>query len=110
IDDAANSLAFKRNQRSTMRRSHHSQLVLASVLFLSSFLGLSLAHIDRIQAGEQESPARLNRALPRSAPERQGISSSDLLAFVDAADNQIDQMHSFMLVRHGHVVAEGWWT
>jgi CubicO group peptidase (beta-lactamase class C family)/predicted glycoside hydrolase/deacetylase ChbG (UPF0249 family) len=50
-----------------------------------------------------------SRGLPRSAPERQGISSSDLLAFIEAADKEIDQMHSLMLVRHGHVVAEGWW-
>ena len=49
-------------------------------------------------------------ALPRSAPEQQGVSSSDLLAFVEAADKEIDQMHSFMLVRHGYVVAEGWWS
>jgi CubicO group peptidase (beta-lactamase class C family) len=49
------------------------------------------------------------RALPRSTPERQGISSSALLAFIEEADN-IDAMHSFMLVRHGHVVAEGWWA
>jgi CubicO group peptidase (beta-lactamase class C family) len=49
-------------------------------------------------------------ALPRSAPERQGISPSAILAFVEAADTEIDAMHSFMLVRHGHVVAEGWWT
>jgi CubicO group peptidase (beta-lactamase class C family) len=49
-------------------------------------------------------------ALPRSTPERQGISPSSILAFVEAADTEIDAMHSFMLVRHGHVVAEGWWT
>ncbi len=50
-----------------------------------------------------------SRSLPRSTPDRQGISSSDILAFVEAADKEIDQMHSFMLVRHGRVVAEGWW-
>ena len=49
-------------------------------------------------------------ALPRSSPERQGIPSSAVLAFVEAADREIDQMHSFMLVRHGRVVAEGWWS
>src|SRR6185503_6102202 len=49
-------------------------------------------------------------ALPRSAPETQGVSSAGLLAFLEAADQQLDGMHSFMLVRHGHVVAEGWWT
>ena len=50
-----------------------------------------------------------SRSLPRSTPERQGISSADILDFVDAADRQIDTMNSFMLVRHGNVVAEGWW-
>ncbi len=54
--------------------------------------------------------AQSGPALPRSTPEEQGVSSSRLLAFVEAADTQIDAMHSFMLVRHGHVVAEGWWT
>lgn len=55
---------------------------------------------------------RLDKAslLPRSSPEQQGISSADILAFVEAADKEIDQMNSFMLVRHGHVVAEGWWA
>ncbi len=48
-------------------------------------------------------------SLPRSSPEAQGVSSADIRAFVEAADKQIDTMHSFMLVRHGHVVAEGWW-
>lgn len=49
-------------------------------------------------------------ALPRSRPEAQGVSSAGVLAFVEAADRQIDALHSFMLLRHGHVVAEGWWA
>ncbi|MHB1033251.1 MAG: serine hydrolase domain-containing protein [Pirellulales bacterium] len=48
--------------------------------------------------------------LPRSSAEAQGISSSAVLSFVEAADKSIDSMHSFMLLRHGHVVAEGWWS
>ena len=48
--------------------------------------------------------------LPRSAPEAQGVSSAAVLAFIDAADQKVDVMNSFMLVRHGNVVAEGWWT
>ena len=48
--------------------------------------------------------------LPRSSPEAQGIASAAILAFVHAAEKQIDALHSFMLVRHGHVVAEGWWS
>ena len=48
--------------------------------------------------------------MPRSSPEAQGIPSSALLAFVNAAEAKIDALHSFMVVRHGHVVAEGWWS
>lgn len=48
--------------------------------------------------------------LPRSSPEAQGVSSDGILSFVEAADRDIDSLHSFMLVRHGHVVAEGWWS
>jgi CubicO group peptidase (beta-lactamase class C family) len=29
---------------------------------------------------------------------------------IEAADKNIDSLHSFMLVRHGRVVAEGWWS
>ena len=54
--------------------------------------------------------AQKSASLPRSTPEQQGISSADLLAFVEAADREVDTMNSFMLVRHGHVVAEGWWA
>ena len=47
--------------------------------------------------------------LPRSSPEAQGVSSPALLEFVEAANKNIHSLHSFMLVRHGQVVAEGWW-
>jgi CubicO group peptidase (beta-lactamase class C family) len=46
--------------------------------------------------------------LPRSTPESQGISSEAVRDFVAAAD-KINTLHSFMLVRHGQVIAEGWW-
>jgi CubicO group peptidase (beta-lactamase class C family) len=48
--------------------------------------------------------------LPRSAPEAQGVSSAALLDFVEAAERQIDALHSVMIVRHGRVIAEGWWS
>ncbi len=48
--------------------------------------------------------------LPRSAPEAQGVASPGVLSFIDSADRQIASLNSFMLLRHGHVVAEGWWT
>lgn len=48
--------------------------------------------------------------LPRAVPESQGVSSAGVLDFVERADTEIDAMNSFMLVRHGRVVAEGWWA
>ncbi|MBX9626564.1 MAG: beta-lactamase family protein [Gemmataceae bacterium] len=48
--------------------------------------------------------------LPRSTPEEQGVSPRAVLAFVEAADRGIDSLHSVMIVRHGRVVAEGWWA
>ncbi len=47
--------------------------------------------------------------LPRSTPEAQGVSSAGIRAFVESANAQVDTMHSFMLVRHGQVIAEAWW-
>src|SRR5438067_1987859 len=46
--------------------------------------------------------------LPRSSPETQGISSAAVREFVEAVD-KINTLHSFMLLRHGHVIAEAWW-
>jgi CubicO group peptidase (beta-lactamase class C family) len=48
--------------------------------------------------------------LPYSAPEAQGIASSAILAFVEAAEREVESLHSFMLLRHGQVLAEGWWA
>jgi CubicO group peptidase (beta-lactamase class C family) len=47
--------------------------------------------------------------LPRSTPEAQGISSQAILAFIESADKNVNTMHSFMIVRHGQVISEGWW-
>ena len=47
--------------------------------------------------------------LPRSTPEEQGLSSSAMLEFLAAAKAQNLELHSLMLLRHGQVIAEGWW-
>jgi CubicO group peptidase (beta-lactamase class C family) len=48
--------------------------------------------------------------LPRSTPEAEGVSSAGILAFLEAVRQSKHELHSFMLVRHGRVVAEGWWS
>jgi CubicO group peptidase (beta-lactamase class C family) len=45
----------------------------------------------------------------RGAPEAQGIPTSAVLAFVDAAERGVHDLHSFILLRRGVVVAEGYW-
>jgi len=49
-------------------------------------------------------------SLPRSTPEAQGLASADILKLVDALDAGVHEIHSFMLLRHGQVVAEGFWS
>jgi len=46
--------------------------------------------------------------LPRSNPEAEGVSSKAILDFVRATRTSKTELHSFMLLRHGKVVAEGW--
>jgi CubicO group peptidase (beta-lactamase class C family) len=52
----------------------------------------------------------LAAGLPRSSPESQGVSSAAILSFIDEADKKIDSLHGFLFLRHGHVVAEGYWA
>lgn len=54
--------------------------------------------------------APVENKLPRSTPEAQGVSSDSILAFLDAIGTSQHEFHSFMLLRHGQVVAEGWWA
>lgn len=48
--------------------------------------------------------------LPRSVPEAEGVSSNAIISFLDAATKSKTEFHSFMLLRHGKVIAEGWWN
>ena len=46
-----------------------------------------------------------------STPEEEGISSRDILQFVEALEaSQPDAIHSVILRRHGNIVAAGWWA
>lgn len=47
---------------------------------------------------------------PRSTPEAQGVSSAALLELVDALEKRVNEIHSLVVVRRGHVIAEGWWA
>ncbi len=52
--------------------------------------------------------------LQRSIPELQGVSSKAIMEFIEEAEkirtaDMNQDFHSFMLLRHGYVIAEGWW-
>jgi len=47
--------------------------------------------------------------LPRSIPETEGVSSAGIIDFLNAIDTGRQEIHSFMFLRHGKVIAEGWW-
>ncbi len=56
-------------------------------------------------------PSSLPSSLPRSATASQHVDPAAILALLDALEARPDiEMHSLMVVRHGHVVAEGWWA
>jgi CubicO group peptidase (beta-lactamase class C family) len=48
--------------------------------------------------------------LPRSTPAASGMSSRSINAMLDRLEARSVECHSIMVVRQGHVVAEGWWA
>ena len=53
--------------------------------------------------------AQNSSSLPHSLPEEEGVSSEGILRFIIAAEKSKNEMHSFIFLRHGKVIAEGWW-
>jgi CubicO group peptidase (beta-lactamase class C family) len=51
----------------------------------------------------------MEKELSYSTPEAQGIASSAVLAYIEAAEAQGLELHGLILLRRGKVVAEGWW-
>lgn len=47
--------------------------------------------------------------LSRSTPEEQGVSSKAISRFLDNIKEKEQELHSLMILRHGFVIAEGWW-
>jgi len=83
----------------TLPLSGSGALAAACLLFSSAFLPAA-----RAETSAATGP------LPRATPESQGISSPGLLALVNEADAKQFGLHGIMVLRHGSVVAEGWWA
>ncbi|MBG6237853.1 CubicO group peptidase (beta-lactamase class C family) [Mycetocola sp. CAN_C7] len=53
----------------------------------------------------------MHRSLPRSTPSAHVIDARGISAFITALEDAQDvEPHSLMLLRDGHVLAEGWWA
>lgn len=48
--------------------------------------------------------------LERSTPESQGVPSAAILDLIDHWESNKMGLHSYMIMRHGKVVSEGWWA
>ncbi|GEO10797.1 serine hydrolase domain-containing protein [Segetibacter aerophilus] len=70
---------------------------LLSILLLSTILPFAVS-------------AQSGNTLQRSTPEAEGMSASAISAFLDSIATSKHEFHSFMLIRHGKVIAEGWWN
>ncbi|MBS1503458.1 MAG: beta-lactamase family protein, partial [Bacteroidetes bacterium] len=73
---------------------------------MAAGLGLYPQLFKQIARGDGQRPF----SLLRSTPEKQGISSAGISRFLDAVAHSGQQFHSLMILRHGYVVAEGWWA
>lgn len=52
---------------------------------------------------------RYGDMLPRSNPENQGVATEGILRFLEEVELNEIELHSFMMLRHGKVIAEAWW-
>ena len=55
-------------------------------------------------------PVNQGPDLPRSTPEAEGVDSRGIIEFLKAADSSKHEFHSIMVLRHGRVITEGWWS
>jgi hypothetical protein len=74
---------------------------LQSAVLLLLFLLTGCRNFQTIQTGA---------SLSRSVPEMEGVSSEGILTFLDSAATSRHEFHSIVFLRHGKVIAEGWWS
>lgn len=56
-----------------------------------------------------KSSSKITTDFDRVSPESQGIDSQAIIDFIQAANACDYEWHSFMMLRHGKIVADGWW-
>src|SRR4030065_446940 len=51
----------------------------------------------------------MSNKLNHCTPEEQGVTSQSILDFIEELETRKYDLHSFMFLRQGYVIAEGWW-
>lgn len=78
----------------------HNSAILKSVFLLTLLLLIGCRNVQDV---------RTETGLVRSNPEAEGVTSESIISFLQAIGASHHEFHSFMFLRHGRVVAEGWW-
>jgi hypothetical protein len=58
----------------------------------------------------QDKNEHSGNTLPISTPEAEGVSSAGIINFLDAVDKGKNELHSFVILRHGKIISQGWWS
>src|SRR6185503_11969318 len=66
--------------------------------------------LDDFEQGHADVQVVRGAKLTRVSAESAGVSSDAVLAFIEKVEQKVGGLHSFMLLRHGKVAAEGWWS
>jgi CubicO group peptidase (beta-lactamase class C family) len=69
---------------------------------LCTGLLLSCSHAPQVVSAHGD-------GFPRSIPETKGVATEGILSFLEAVETEELEVHSFMLLRYGTVIAEAWW-
>ena len=70
-----------------------------------SFLSVIVLFLSGVSCNDKQA----DNSLPRGVPEAEGVSSKAIITFLDSTAAHVTEFHSFMIIRHGKVIAEGWW-
>jgi hypothetical protein len=55
-------------------------------------------------------PQPASNILPQSTPEAEGVSSAAIITFLDSVAKSKNELHGFVFLRHGKIIASGWWN
>ena len=97
------------NNRKFIRQISGKNIKPASMKKLFRYTPLTVTILFLTFAGLSCSQNRAEKSLPRSTPEAEGISSKAIITFLDSTATHVTEFHGYMVIRHGKVVAEGWW-